>query len=271
MILVDGVARSEVPASDRGLAYGDGVFRTLLARRGLPVQWERHYAKLARDAAALGLRAPAADLLEGEVREVCRGEDSCAVKIILTRGAGARGYAYSGAEKPTRVVSSGPLPQSLEAQRGEGIRVRLCSLKLAQQPALAGVKHLNRLENVLGRAEWNDVQIGEGILCDAQGHVIGGTMTNLFIGVDGALATPGLDRCGVAGVTRERIMECAERHRVSCTVTTLSWSDVLGADEVFLVNSLAGVLPVRDLDGEERAPGPLARAAQRWLDEEDDA
>jgi 4-amino-4-deoxychorismate lyase len=271
MILVDGIARDEVSASDRGLAYGDGVFRTLLARRGLPVQWHRQYAKLARDAAVLRLRAPAPELLESEVREVCGGGEPCAVKIVLTRGTGARGYAYSGAEKPTRVVSAGPLPQNLDAQRTHGIRVRLCSLKLAHQPALAGVKHLNRLENVLARAEWNDAEIAEGILCDEHGHVIAGTMTNLFIGVEGALATPGLERCGVAGLTRERIMECAERERVSCTVTTLSWSDVLGADEVFLVNSLAGVLPVRNLDGEERTAGPLARAAQRWLDEEDDA
>lgn len=271
MILVDGVARDEVSASDRGLAYGDGVFRTLLSRRGMPVQWQRQYAKLARDASALGLHAPAGELLESEVRQVCSGGQSCAVKIVLTRGVGARGYGYSGAQKPTRIVSSGPLPQNLEGQRAEGIRVRLCSLKLAHQPALAGVKHLNRLENVLARAEWNDARIAEGLLCDEHGHVIAGTMTNLFIGVEGALATPGLERCGVAGVTRERIMEWAERHRVSCTVTTLSWSDVLGADEVFLVNSLAGVLPVRNLDGEERTPGPLARAAQGWLDEEDDA
>jgi 4-amino-4-deoxychorismate lyase len=271
MILVDGVVRDEVSASDRGLAYGDGVFRTLLARRAIPVQWHRQYAKLARDAAALALRAPAAELLEAEVAKVCGTERLCAVKIVLTRGAGARGYAYSGTEKPTRIVSAGPLPQNLEAQRAEGIRVRLCSLKLAHQPALAGVKHLNRLENVLARAEWNDAQIAEGLLCDEHGHVIAGTMTNLFIGVEGALATPGLERCGVAGVTRERIMECAQSHGVSCTVTTLSWSDVLGADEVFLVNSLAGVLPVRGLAGEERTPGPLARAAQGWLDEEDNA
>jgi 4-amino-4-deoxychorismate lyase len=271
MILVNGIARDEVLASDRGFAYGDGVFRTLLARRGLPVQWHRQYSKLSRDAAALGLRAPAAELLKGEVKEVCGSEESCAVKIVLTRGVGARGYAYSGTEKPTRVVSAGPLAPDLETQRAGGIKVRLCSLKLSHQPALAGVKHLNRLENVLARAEWNDPQLAEGILCDEHGHVIGGTMTNLFIGIEGALATPGLDRCGVAGVTRERIMECAERHALSCTVTTLSWSDVLGADEVFLVNSLAGVLPVRNLDGEERMPGPLARAAQNWLEEADDA
>jgi 4-amino-4-deoxychorismate lyase len=155
------------------------------------------------------------------------------------------------------------------AYRESGVKVRLCALKLALQPALAGVKHLNRLENVLARAEWSDPEIAEGILCDAQGHVIAGTMMNVFIAVDGTLATPGVERCGVAGVTRQRVMEAAERHGVACAVTTLSWTDVVGADEVFLVNSLAGVWPVRDLDGETRVPGETSRAVQRWLDEQD--
>jgi 4-amino-4-deoxychorismate lyase len=245
------------------------VFRTLPARHGSPLHWRRHYAKLARDAQALALPVPPPDLLEDEVRTVSRQEEACAVKVILTRGASERGYRFSGGAKPTRVISAGPLPQDLAAQRAHGIKVRLCALQLAHQPALAGVKHLNRLENVLARAEWSDPEVAEGVLCDAQGHVIAGTMTNIFIAVDGALATPGLERCGVAGVTRERVMEAAARHDVPCTVATLTWPDVVGADEVFFVNSLAGVWPVRDLAGEARMPGPLTRAIQHWLDEED--
>ncbi len=271
MILVDGEARPEISAMDRGLAYGDGVFRTLAARDGRPLLWCRQYAKLVHDAARLKLQPPEADVLEDEVKTVCKGHGACAVKIILTRGAGRRGYGYAGDEKPTRVVSAGPLPDGAIANRASGVKVRLCSLRLAAQPALAGVKHLNRLENVLARAEWRDPEIAEGILCDAQGHVIAGTMSNLFIAIDGALATPGLDRCGVAGLTRERVMEAAARHGVSWAVTTLSWNDVLGADEVFLVNSLAGVWPVRDLDGEARTPGEMTRAVQGWLEQDDDA
>ena len=271
MILVNGEAHPEISAMDRGLAYGDGIFRTLAAREGRPLLWRRQYAKLVHDAGRLKLQPPEADVLEDEVKTVCKDHGACAVKIILTRGAGRRGYGYGGDEKPTRIVSAGPLPAEAIANRASGVKVRLCSLRLAAQPALAGVKHLNRLENVLARAEWQNPDITEGILCDAQGHVIAGTMTNLFIAVDGALATPGLDRCGVAGVTRERVMEAAERHRVSCAVTTLSWNDVLGADEVFLVNSLAGAWPVRDLDGEARVPGEMTRTVQRWLEQEHDA
>jgi len=271
MILVDGEPRPEISATDRGLAYGDGIFRTLAASAGRPCFWTRHYSKLAHDAAVLKLQLPRADVLEGEVRAVCKDHEACAVKIIVTRGAGPRGYSYTGHERPTRIVSAGPLPPGTIGNRVSGVKVRLCALRLSAQPALAGVKHLNRLENVLARAEWQDPEIAEGILCDAQGHVIAGTMTNLFIGIDGALATPGLERCGVAGVTRERVMEAAGRHGVACAVTTLSWTDVLGADEVFLVNSLAGVWPVRDLDGEPRTPGEMTRTVQQWLGQEDDA
>ncbi|HZN25130.1 MAG TPA: aminodeoxychorismate lyase [Burkholderiales bacterium] len=271
MILINGEARSEISAMDRGLAYGDGIFRTFPARQGQPLSWRRHYAKLAHDAGVLKLAMPEADVLESEVRAVCKDHGACAVKIVLTRGAGLRGYRYAGDERPTRIVSAGPLPAEAIENRSRGVKVRLCSLRLAAQPALAGVKHLNRLENVLARAEWQDPQIAEGILCDDQGHVISGTMTNIFIAVDGALATPGLDRCGVAGVTRERVMQAAEPNGISCMVTTLSWTDVQGADEVFLVNSLAGAWPVRDLNGEARVPGAMTRAVQQWLDVEDDA
>jgi 4-amino-4-deoxychorismate lyase len=101
--------------------------------------------------------------------------------------------------------------------------------------------------------------------------VISGTMSNLFVALDGTLATPRLDLCGVAGVTRDRVIDAARRAGVRCVVKTLSWTDVLAAHEVFLVNSLASAWPVRAIDGEARAPGEVTRAVQRWLELEDDA
>ena len=270
MILVNGETRSEIPATDRGLAYGDGVFRTFPAREGRPLLWPRQYAKLAHDAAVLKLNVPQPEVLERDVRAVSKDHDACAVKIILTRGSGLRGYAYRGDEQTTRIVSAGPIPPHTRKRRAGGVKVRRCSLRLSPQPALAGIKHLNRLENVLARAEWSDPDIAEGILCDTEGHVISGTMSNIFVVADGTLATPKLDRCGVAGVTRDRVIDAARRNGVQCVVTTLSWTDVLAADEVFVVNSLAGAWPVCDIDGKVRAPGGVTRAVQRWLELEDD-
>jgi 4-amino-4-deoxychorismate lyase len=268
---VNGVTGGTIDATDRGLAYGDGIFRTLRVARGVVLHWQRHYRKLTEDCAALGLRVPDEPVVLAEVSAACAGPGEHAVKIIVSRGSGARGYAYRGDETPTRIVLSEPLAERTALARGPGVAVRLCSTRLAPQTALAGVKHLNRLENVLARAEWSDPSIGEGLLRDTQGTVIGGTMSNVFLVKGGVLATPRLDRCGVSGVTRARVMEAAARHDVACTVSVIPWQEVLGAEEVFITNSLIGACPVRSLDGASREAGALTRAVQRWLEQEDDA
>jgi 4-amino-4-deoxychorismate lyase len=270
MILVNGVETAVVQAADRGLSYGDGVFRTLAVRHGLPQHWPRHYAKLASDCEAIKLQCPDAVLLAQEVSRVCVAEPDCALKVVITRGVGERGYRYEDTV-PTRILLTAPLPKYPQTYAEFGVKVRLCRLKLAPQPATAGVKHLNRLENVLARAEWSDSGIAEGILCDIDGNVIGGTMTNVFVVKDATLATPSLHRCGIGGLTRGRLIESAARHGAACDVTTLAWSEVVAAEEVFLVNSLIGVWPVRDIEGHSYPVGPLTRAAQKWLKQEDDA
>lgn len=271
MIVVNGAPGTEVSALDRGLAYGDGVFRTFPARRGMPLHWSRQYAKLAQDCAALRLTVPDAQALAADVRTACGEAAYAAVKIVITRGVGERGYRYKGDEDPTRIVYAEAALDAPAAASTEGVKVRLCSTRLSHQPALAGIKHLNRLENVVARAEWNDSQTAEGLMCDAEENIISGTMTNVFIVKDGVLATPRLDLCGVAGVTRERVLEAATRLDIPATVMTCTLKDVLRADEVFLVNSLAGLWPVRELDGEPRKPGHITRLLQHALEREDNA
>jgi 4-amino-4-deoxychorismate lyase len=270
MVLVNGHENSAVSAFDRGLAYGDGVFRTLVVRGGVAQQWRRHYAKLGSDCAALGLNCPSAIILEKELAQVCEVEPDCVVKIMITRGVGHRGYRYESTIEPTRIVLSTPLPDYPQSYATTGVRVRHCRLRLAPQSALAGVKHLNRLENVIARTEWSDPAIAEGLLSDTDGNVIGGTMTNMFIAREGMLRTPQLDACGVAGVTRDRIMDSARARGVRCETASIRWDEVLYADEVVLVNSVAGAWPVCEIEGRARPVGPLARQMQHWLRADDD-
>jgi 4-amino-4-deoxychorismate lyase len=265
MILVNGTQAQAVPANDRGLAYGDGVFRTLRLQAGAPRHWERQYRKLASDCAVLRLDCPSQALLEDEIRSIAVAQDTVA-KIIVTRGPGERGYRHAPETPPTRIVMTAPMPPYAAPNHEEGVRVIRCRLELAQQPALAGVKHLNRLENVLARAEWADETIAEGILCDTQGRVIGGTMSNVFAVLRDELVTPSLERCGVAGVTRERVMDAALQHGMACRIRDVAWAEFLSADEVFLVNSVFGVWPVRQIDGHARRIGPVARDMRQWLD-----
>jgi len=260
--------RAEViPATDRGLAYGDGVFRTLRAQNGVPMHWARHYAKLANDCAALHIPPPYEALLLAEARAVALPYPHAAVKIIITRGNGPRGYALPELIMPSRVVMSTPLCLPLHA--GDGITAYLCQLRLARQPALAGVKHLNRLENVLARAEWSDTAIAEGLLLDQEGLAIGGTMCNLFIVEQNVLATPLLTHCGVAGVTRARIFDIAAKASISCREEHLPLQRLLNADEVFFVNSLIGLWPVAKLNTRRWCVRPMAKDILGLLEAED--
>jgi len=269
MILVNGVATDQVAATDRGFFYGDGVFRTFPVNAGVIPAWELQYGKLHGDCSALGLPCPAQPLLAEEVIRVASGQKECVVKIIVTRGSGERGYRAALQPHITRVVMAIPGPSYAPDLARDGVRVRICRTRLAIQPRLAGIKHLNRLENVLARSEWDDPEISEGLLLDPSGNVIGGTMTNLFIAdPDGALVTPDLSNCGVAGVTRERILAGAERHQVACRIEALPLERVRAARELMLVNSVIGVWPVRDLEGQVLERGPQAERLQEWLSHE---
>src|SRR5512146_1562980 len=135
MILVNGARCEMVDATDRGLAYGDGVFRTLAARGGRPQHWARHYARLRGDCAALGIDCPDEALLRQEIAELLQQEPDSAVKIIVTRGPGERGYAIAGACSPTRIVMTAALPRHPADFARSGIRARLCATRLGYQPA----------------------------------------------------------------------------------------------------------------------------------------
>jgi 4-amino-4-deoxychorismate lyase len=235
--------------------------------RGRPLNWRWHAARLADDCAKLRLPAPDPDVLLSEAIRVAPGD--AAVKIILTRGHSARGYAIPREARPTRIVSAHALAPEDPAAR-EGVRVRRCHLVLAQQPKLAGAKTLNRLENVLARSEWDDPEVREGLLADAEGRLIGGTRSNVFIVHEGRVYTPELTRCGVIGAQRERVREMLRGQGVHCEEAPLRWTDVAAADEIFLTNSVIGVWPIRQVDERVYAPGPIA-ARVRSLIEADDA
>jgi len=258
-----------VPALDRGLALGDGVFRTLSVRAGRPLNWRWHWSRLCADCDKLRLPTPDEAVLRAEIARVAPAD--AVVKATITRGAAGRGYAVPTAVRTTRIVSAHPPPAYPAEWTIEGIRVRRCHLVLAQQPRLAGVKTLNRLENVLARSEWDDPAIAEGLIADAEGRVIEGTMTNLFVAAAGRVFTPDLARCGVVGAQRERVRELLRGERVHCEERNLRWTDVLAAEEIFLTNSLVGVWPVRQVDERAYTPGPIAARVRELIERDDDA
>lgn len=247
MILVNGRPVAVVDAQDRGLAYGDGVFRTLRTRAGQPVWWADHYGKLAADCQALGLQCPDAQCLRDEVGQVAEAGEGV-VKIMVTGGAATRGYARPAGLAGSRIVIGMPLPPHALPEAPADIQARWCALRLARQPRLAGIKHLNRLEHVLARAEWDDPDLFEGLLCDDRGRVVSGVMSNLFWARGGELFTPDLSECGVAGVARARLLRAAARLGIRIHIGHWLPDAILAANEVMICNSVIGLRRVGRLD-----------------------
>jgi 4-amino-4-deoxychorismate lyase len=257
-ILVNGRATARVAASDRGLSYGDGVFRTLRIVAGRPRWWPDHLARLRTDCDRLGLDCPDAATLAADLAALAPLPDQGVLRLTVTRGEGPRGYRLPRPQDCTRIMAcwaapASPLPDT-------DLAVRMCDLRLSTQPALAGVKHLNRLENVLARAEWDDPAIGEGVLLDQSERVVSGVMSNLFIWRGQRLQTPRLDRCGVAGVARARLMALAAAAGFVVEEADFGLPELLDAEEVMLTNSLIGLRRVGRLD---RRTWPEAKVSRR--------
>lgn len=247
-------------AGDRGLAYGDGVFETLLVHQGQPVWWREHWDRLLRGAIVLGLPMPDEMYLRREVEALIADAPRAVLKLILTRGADGRGYAPPLNPTPTIVLSRHEPPPPPPA---EGLNLRWCHTPMAIQPALAGLKHLNRLEQVLARAEWTDPNIHEGLMCDTEGLVISATAGNLFARLGGRWLTPRLRRCGIAGITRAWLLE----HLPDAAEADLSPAEVGRAEALFLCNSVRGLLPVRRLGLREWAADEAVAQIRRQLAE----
>lgn len=247
-MLVNGELGNLISIRDRGLLYGDGVFRTMRVTNGQSQHWPLHYQKLQHDCTVLGIAYPDFAQLSAELENLLSNQTDCAIKLIVTRGISTRGYAPSTQTTPTHIWDVAPLPDYPAEWATHGIKARLCQLRLSQQPRLAGIKHLNRLENVLAASEWNDAEIAEGLLMDADGNVIEGVRSNLFVVLNGTLTTPSLLGCGVAGIQRDRVIAWANTNNVPLEIRSLSWDEVINADELFVVNSLIGVWPIRELE-----------------------
>lgn len=262
--LVDGEIADRVSAADRGLLYGDGLFETLAVIGGKPRFWQGHMDRMRDGCERLGLPVPPQGLLLREVHTVAAGQGDCVVKIILTRGVAGRGYAASRPAVANRIVSSHPWPHDPGKLNEFGIRTRICQLRLGLQPVLAGVKHLNRLEQIMARMEWDDPAIHEGILLNSEGYVISAISSNLFLVKNQQLLTPRLDRCGVRGVMRGAILKAFASR---CEQRRITLDMLPEADEVFVCNAVRGIFPVLRIDEWTFDIGPVTGEVQAWLAE----
>lgn len=258
--LVNGEISEFVHATDRGLNYGDGLFETIAMVNGQPRWWQDHMDRLAEGCGRLGLEPPPQTLLLREVRTVAAGKPRCVVKIVLTRGSGGRGYRPPDPASLTRLVSSHPWPEAST----QAAVARCCDIRLAIQPRLGGIKHLNRLEQVLAAQEMEAFGTDEGILLDSDDHLVSAISANLFLVCWGQFLTPRLDRCGVRGVLRARILKA---HKTRCEQRRVTRDMLEGATELFICNVVRGIVPLRRVDDRDYPVGPVTLELQQWLKE----
>jgi 4-amino-4-deoxychorismate lyase len=266
-VLVNGVRDASPSVLDRGLHYGDGLFETIACVKGRSRFLPLHLERLEFGCERLQIATPNLDEIRAEVVALARDVDRAIVKVLVTAGeAVTRGYARSGSERATRITIRYPWPHESAAQLHDGVMVRSLTLRLGENPRLAGLKHCNRLEQILARAELaTDASLAEGILFSSSGNLVSGTSSNVFLVRDSCLLTPRIDLCGVAGVMRRVVLREARQVGIPTRECELRAQDVQAADEVFLTNARVGIWPVRTLDARELTPGPVTRHLQSVL------
>ncbi|OUM05463.1 aminodeoxychorismate lyase [Pseudomonas syringae] len=258
---VDGRPAGQLSVKDRGLAYGDGVFETIAVKAGRPLLFERHLQRFEAGCQRLMIPVDQA-LVRAEMSLFAAELGDGVMKRMLTRGDSQRGYAPAPDSQPRRILQGSASPAYPAAHAEQGVRLFACQTRLAEQPLLAGLKHLNRLEQVMARSEWRDNEHAEGLMRDTSGRLIEGVYSNLFLVSEGRLLTADLSRCGVAGVMRAELLDQARNLGLTVEIRDLHLPDLESADEVFLCNSVYGVWPVCGFSALNWAVGPLTRKLQ---------
>lgn len=246
--LVNGVEGAALSTDDRGLQYGDGLFETMAASNGKVKRFDRHMARLAEGCHRLGMPMPAVELIDADCHKVLEGLGTAVVKLMVTRGPGPRGYPPPLEPTPTRiVVSTAGYASGAEATRP--LVVRVCETRLGRNPRLAGMKHLNRLEQVLAGAELREPVVDEGLMRSTDDRLISGTAANLFLVRKGRLLTPQISDCGISGVMRDVILRLAAQLGIETEIADYTLADLERSDELFLTNSVRGIRPVGFVEG----------------------
>jgi len=272
---INGREQNAIAVTDRGLQYGDGLFETLLYLDNKTVLQKEHLARLQRDAQRLYLHLDF-PILQSELNAFLnalknRGFSRGIIKILVTREFTGRGYGFDPKANSHRLLQFFSGVVYPKAHR-KGIAVTLLPERLSLNPALAGIKHLNRIEQV--RAQYHvkkpllrGIAYSEGLLLDSHQAVTEGVYSNVFMVKNWIVTTPLLDRCGVRGVMRDYILQSACKSlKIPAKEARISLADLLQADEIFLCNSVYGIWPLIQLDTQTYPLGSITQTLQEKVD-----
>jgi 4-amino-4-deoxychorismate lyase len=265
VILINGELNDKLSVRDRAIQYGDGLFETFAVKNGEALAWDLHITRLQSSSIRLGIECPDPALLKREVSSISQHARRAVLKLIISRGEGGRGYQLPTSALPTRIISLHEWPDYPVNYMNEGIVATVCKMRMACNPVLAGMKHLNRLEQVLLKKELLGSDFPEAVVLDINDNVIEGCMSNIFLVKNKQLFTPDLSNSGVEGVVREGIVQLAESLKLKCEILPLQINDVMNADEVFFCNSVAGIWPVKKINDKIFTMESITRRVQKLL------
>ncbi|MFT7184653.1 MAG: 4-amino-4-deoxychorismate lyase [Pseudohongiellaceae bacterium] len=257
--LVNGVETSALTIADRGLAYGDGLFETMRIVAGKIPLLKFHIERFERGVHCLKLGAPKAlrreftKTVEQVLSQLAGNNltDNALVKIMVTRGCGGMGYLPPDKTECTFICQAFNLPEYPSEYSNKGIQAKIIAHRLPLHPALAGIKHLNRLDQVLASQELHGEQ--EGLVFDQNDHLIEGLKSNVLVFEGHKVLTPSLENCGVQGTLRQYLMGHAKELGFLIEVGEIDKERLKSADGVSMINSVFGLWPIltiRDSEGE---------------------
>ncbi len=245
-VFINGVEKTELNVNDRGFQYGDGLFETIAYQQNKLQYIDAHFQRLREGCERLSIDCVDEALWLNDIKQ-CALKAPSIIKLIVSRGVSARGYKCNNSNAVTRVTIASDMAEYPQ-ENYHGINTIICKTPASINTALAGIKHLNRLENVLARQEWNDKNITEGFLFNHSGYLIEGTMSNVFCVKDNTLYTPELNLSGVAGIMRAQIIERAKKSKIKVCISNITEPMFLKMEAMFITNSLIGLWPVKQVD-----------------------
>lgn len=245
MFLINGREQDSLAASDRATQFGDGCFTTARIRDGRICLLPAHLRRLQDACEKLLLPFSQWTELQHEMTAMAAGQNSGVLKVILSRGSGGRGYSPSNCRAATRILSVSPYPTHYERWRTEGITLALSPVRLGRNPMIAGIKHLNRLEQVLIRSHLEQTNADEALVLDSEGWVTECCAANLFWRKENVVYTPRLDQAGVNGIMRQFCLQSLAQSPFQVVEVYAREDALMQADEMVICNALMPVIPVR--------------------------
>ena len=271
MFQINGKLTNKISVEDRAVQYGDGVFETIAAKDRSLAFWKEHYQRLNKGCKILKIKCPSEPFLKKEINKFIkktihiRYGSRQVLKIIISRGIGGRGYNPPRNSKPTRILGIYNWPSWPGTNSIKGIRMDVCRTRISAQPFLSQIKHLNRLEQIIARSEWQNKSISESIMLDLNGNVIEGTMSNIFGVKKNIFYTPNIKFAGVEGIMRGVILKLLKRNKEKYVIKEITLKELLKFDEVFVCNSIFGIWPVIKISKKKFSYGEKTNKIKRLL------